>query len=293
VSESPSRPCQVVSAGVDWITATARTGQHGALIGVLARRWRDQHAAEGNQVKAWRWQGYDGHTMDSLSVGTRHDGTIVRLSGDLARIRAPQLLTLADNVSRIDVQVTIQETPPCTNYAEQSIAIARRDRRVLAGLCSTTMISSTPAGTTAYIGTRISQRFYRIYDKSAESKQVYPPGCWRYEVEYKGPRAMSVGNRLQAEQGSPEACRQVVEQAFADYGVRLPLLALPPGWKDTSPRMETTDERRLTWLEKSIAPVVSRMMESMDRRMVLEALGIIVEGQNDVIDTSTGEIMPG
>jgi DNA relaxase NicK len=200
---------------------------------------------------------------------------------------------LADHVSRIDVQVTIQETPPCTNFAEESLAIARLDRRVRAGLCLTTIVSSTPAGTTAYIGTRISDRFYRIYDKNAESKGVYLPGSWRYEIEYKGHRAQRVGERLKQTKGEPESCREVVEAAFLDYGINLPCPTLPRGWRDSSPRMETTDERRLAWLEKSIAPVVSRMMESMDRRMVLEALGIIVEGQDDGIDSSTGEIPPG
>jgi hypothetical protein len=290
VSSTDATGSTVVSAGIDWLTATSRKGTHGTLLATLANRWRDQHEAQGNQVKVWRWEGYDGHTMDSLSVGTRPDGTIVRLSGDLAQQRAQQCLALADNVSRIDVQVTIQEKDLCINHAMRALAAAKRDRRVKAGMTTTTLIMSTPAGTTAYIGSRASQRFYRIYDKSAESKQVYPPGCWRYEIEYKGPRAMSVGERLRDQKGTAEACRQVVEQAFIDYGVIIPVPHLPPGWRDSSPRMETTDERRLRWLETSIAPVVSRMMESFDRRTVFEALGIIVDTPYGVIDTSTGEI---
>jgi len=281
-----------VSCGVDWITATTRKEPHRTFVDTLAHRWRDLHEAQGNQVKSWNWEGYAGHTMDSLSFGTRPDGSIVRLSGDLARQRAGQLLALADHVSRIDVQVTIQETPPCTNFAMDGLARALLDRRCKAGLTCTSLIQSSPAGTTAYIGSRASDRFYRIYDKSAESKGVYLPGAWRYEVEYKGHRAGRVGERLKLTKGGPESCREVVEAAFLDYGVNLPCRPLPRGWRDTSPRMETTDERRLAWLEKSIAPVISRMMESMDRRMVLEALGIIVEGQDDGIDSSTGEIPP-
>jgi len=290
VSPQPMEPAKVISAGVDWITATTRKGTHRSLVGILARRWRDQHESEGNTVKPWEWQGYRGHTMDSLSVGDREDGTIVRLSGDLARQRAPQLLTLCDNVSRIDVQVTIQEKNLCINHAMRGLDAAKQDRRVKAGMCATSLISSTPAGTTAYIGTRISERFYRIYDKSAESKQAYPPGCWRYEVEYKGPRAMSVGDRLHQDKGNTEAVRGVVEQAFLDYGVALPCLALPPGWRDSSPRTETTDERRLRWLETSVAPVVGRMMESLDRRIVLEALGIMIEGPTLSLELETGEV---
>jgi DNA relaxase NicK len=200
---------------------------------------------------------------------------------------------MADNVSRIDVQVTIQETNPCINHAIRGLDAAKQDRRVKAGMTITSLISSTPAGTTAYIGARVSQRFYRIYDKSAESKGIYPPGCWRFEVEYKGPRAEMVGKELARLQGTPDASRQIVEQAFYDYGVVIPCRALSSSWRDTSPRTETTDERRLRWLEKSIAPVIGRMMESMDRRTVLQALGIIVDGEDGVIDTPTGEMLPG
>ena len=289
--QSPQYPCRVISAGVDWITATARTGTNGTLVGILARRWRDQHEAEGNQVKAWDWQGYRGHTMDSLSIGTRDDGTIVRLSGDLARHRSQQLLTLADNVSRIDLQVTIQEKNQWINHAQIGLAAAKLDRRVKAGMTGTSLISSTPAGTTAYIGARVSERFYRIYDKSAESKGAYPPGSWRFEVEYKGQRAMSVGDRLHQDKADSEAVRGVVEQAFLDYGVELPCLALPPGWRDSSPRTESTDERRLRWLETTIAPVIGRMMESLDRRTVLEALGIIIEEPTLSHELETGEVI--
>jgi hypothetical protein len=290
VSSTQAQDPRVISAGVDWITATSRKGTRGTLLSTLANRWRDLHEAEGHQVKAWRWEGYDGHTMDSLSVGTRPDGTIVRLSGDLARQRAPQLLSLADNVSRIDVQVTIQETDLCVNHARRGMAAAKQDRRVKAGMCTTSFITSTPEGSTAYIGSRASERYFRIYDKSAESKHAYPPGCWRFEVEYKGKRAFSVGERMRRLGRSAEGCRCVVVQAFLDYGVIIPAPHLPTSWRDTSPRMETTDERRLRWLESSIAPVVSRMMESLDRPTVMEALGIILESPDGVIDTSTGEM---
>ena len=289
-SQSPQE-CKVISAGVDWITATSPTGTRATLLGILARRWRDQHESEGNKVKAWGWEGYVGFTMDSISSGTRHDGTIVRLSGDYAQKRASQVLALADNVSRLDLQVTIQEENPCVNHATRALAAARLDRRVKAGMTKTSLITSTPDGITAYIGTRISQRFYRIYDKCAESGGAYPPGCWRYEAEYKGQRAISVGARLQADKDHNEAVRGVVEQAFGDYGVELPCSPLPRGWRDTSPRTETTDERRLRWLERCIAPCIGRMMESFDRRTVLEALGIMMEEPTSTINVETGEVV--
>ena len=291
MSSAASHPAKVVSAGIDWVTATCRRGNHGTLLTVLAKRWRDIHESEGHRVKPWEWQGYRGHSMDSISSGTRDDGTIIRLSGDLARQRAPQLLALVDNVSRLDVQVTVQEQPPSTNFAMVGLAAAQRDPRVRAGITRTSLIQSTPVGTTAYIGSRVSGRHFRIYDKSAESNGVYPPGCWRFEIEYKGSRAISVGERLRSVSRPDEACREVVEQAFWDYGVELPCVALPSGWRDSSPRMETTDERRLRWLETCIAPVVGRMMESFDRRTVLKALGVIFETQDETVDVSTEEII--
>jgi hypothetical protein len=265
---------RVISSGIDWITATAPKGTKGTLLALSAHRWRDEHEQEGHHVKTWEWNGYQGSTMDSISVGERHDGTIVRLAGELAKTRGARVIDLASHVSRLDVQVTTMEREPWRNHALTARHVASLDRRVSSGMCALTYVDSGPRGVTVYIGSRSHTRFYRIYDKSAESHGLHPVGTWRFEVEYKGDRAGRVGEELRRCNATAEACRSIVDGAFRDYGIGLPCGPLPRNWRDTSPREETNDEKRLKWLETTIAPAIERLIESYDLPTVIESLGL-------------------
>jgi hypothetical protein len=262
-----------------------KPGPKAELCETFARRWITGRCAEGYRQRDWHFEGYAGVATDGCSVGTRYDGLIVRLSSEVARDQAGWLLKWADNVSRLDVQVTTQDEDLTRDWAEYVIRTARNDRRCIAGITRTSEVKSYPGGHTTYIGTRTSDRYYRCYDKSAESAGVYPAGCWRWEVEYKGARAGIVAERIRTRGDDAETVRAVVEQAYTNYGITLPCSPLPRGWRDTGYRERTTDERRLDWLTKSVGPMVKRMMESTDVDTILEALGL------EAFSTSNGSDM--
>lgn len=265
---------EVLESRIDWLTATVGPGYKQAILATRAAEWQARRIAEGYPLKQFRWSGYLGEATDGITWGTREDGSILRLSGEMAHKHALTALTFAANVSRIDIQVTIQDKKANIDYARVAIALASRDARVRSGMTRTSIIRSTPSGTTAYIGSRSSDRYFRVYDKTAESQGVFPNQSWRYEIEYKKYRAWRVAQQILNQHGSPEAIRQIVEAAFLDYGVVLPCLALPPGWRDKGIRLETNDERRLAWLTKSIAPLIEKLLESTSIDVLCTALGL-------------------
>jgi DNA relaxase NicK len=194
-------------------------------------------------------------------------------------------LTFCSNVSRIDVEVTLRSGNPDANFAEQCHHTVQDDMRVKNGMTQTSIIRSTPRGTTAYIGSRASNRYFRCYDKSAESDGAYPNYSWRWEVEYKKERAWHVAQQVLRGRGSPENIRNIVGQAYFDYGYILPCAPIPMGWRDKGVRAETNDERRLAWLEKSIRPAIEKLSEGVPLGTILAALGL-----SGLMDGVTGEL---
>lgn len=265
----------VLEARIDWLTATVKPGLAQAVMAAAGTRWLEEDAGNGGRVKPWRWQGYLGDAGDGVSYGERQDGSIIRLSGEMAGKHAATAIGFAHNVSRIDVQVTTQDPNEQANWAERVLGVVRQDKRVVSGMTKTTILRSTPSGTTTYIGSRSSDRYFRVYDKHSESQGAYPPGSWRWEVEYKNDRAWSVAMRAKSDECRPNRCREIVEQAFYDYGVILPSGPLPMTWRDRGIRSETTNERRLAWLRSSIAPCVGKLREAYATSDILDALGLV------------------
>jgi hypothetical protein len=272
------------SAGIDYVTCTTKPGMKDRLIMGLVPRWFAQRESEGYHPAQWSFNSYVGETIDGLSYGQRHDGSIVRLSSEMARIHGRTVLRLANHVSRLDVQVTLTDDCNGMDWAAWADQEARHDKRIESGVTRSSLRHDTPDGAMFTLGSRVSERYYRIYDKSAESKGVWPSGTWRWEVEYKNARAGRVAQHLATDAWSGEACRGLVSDAFADYGIVVPSSPLPRNWRDHSPREETTDERRLLWLETTIRPAVARLREAFSYDRLLTALGL------DDVDLATGEI---
>lgn len=268
------QPLQVLEARPDWLTGTARPGQRALFLRSCGDQWVTQRAAEGYVEKPFSWQGYSGRTVDGISSGGRDDGHLIRLSGECAARHFQVAHGLIDNISRLDLQVTLLDQNAERDWAKEVIETANRDKRCQAGMTGTTYLKSYPKGSTGYIGHRASQRYYRVYDKNAESRGCYPPGTWRWEIEWKQDRAIRVAEVLKRERYSPEAVRGILESSFFDYGVVIPAEVIELDWRDAGIKEETTDQRRLDWLRSSIRPMMDKLLSSYDRPTLLEALGL-------------------
>lgn len=265
---------RIIEARPDWLTVTARTGQGATVLQGRVKTWVERRSGEGYQVRPWRWQSYEGQIVDGISWGVRPTDTIIRLSGECAFRHAPTAFQWSTNVSRLDLQVTLQEPLLQRQWSDIAMSMAGIDARVQSGMTETRLIHNTPSGSTCYIGSGRGDRLMRVYDKTAESDGAYPPGCWRWEIEYKRNRAIRVAERMANQRWLPAAALDVVRQAWNDYRVAIPCEGIPMDWRDTSPRTETTDERRLEWLRTSIRPMMTGLLEAYDQQTLLEAVGL-------------------
>lgn len=274
---------ELLESRIDWLTATVKPGKK---LGVLASRAdaiMSIREKEGYKRRPFRSPFYAGESIDGCTWGVREQDAMLRLSGELAGRFAPTAITFADNVSRIDVQITARDEDICRDWARRLDDHMATTPLVQGKQIETRLYTRRPEGITAYIGSPRSERLLRCYDKYAESEHEYPIGSWRWEVEYKHARADVVARRLQSFAFSPQSVLDQVAKAFGAYAFDLPLHFVPTGWKDKRIKHTTDDERRLAWLRTSIGPMIERMRESTPTGILLQALRF-----QDVLDTLEG-----
>lgn len=277
--------CHVLEVGVDWMTATVRHGAEQRALARLADDWLLDRGCEGYRIHGWKWNNYTGSQTDGISFGSREDGWIIRVSGPMATRHWLTIATWATNISRFDVQATVLSSMQREDHAAAYFAKLSDDPRVTSGIVTTRLIESTPDGSTLYVGSRSSDRMFRIYDKTAESLYDYPERSWRYEIEYKGDRAKKVADGIRQDRHPTQAIFDCLQTAYTSYGVAVP--ADRPGWewRDAAIKHTSDDERRLAWLRRCIRPCVSKLSQAFGVERVLTSLGVYEE-----IDELTGEV---
>lgn len=221
------------------------------------------------------WMGYSGFRLDSLFWGARRDSSIIRASGPIAHQLAYQLQMCGCKPSRVDLATTFllsEDTPafaadllPGVLDAREGQPEARR-RRV-------TMLQGLGDGDTLYIGSRASEQYGRIYDKSREQGHGGKEFAWRAEVEYKGDHARAIWELLRMETAKEAAVASLVYNWFTERGAALPrpdstVLAIRPAVPARSP----DDGRAFDWLSKQVAPVVERLGARYGRAAVEQAI---------------------
>lgn len=276
---SGSEVLQVLSCGLDWTTTTTSDQGKRVSVATLARRWMDAQASEGHKAQPYTGNGYIGDYIEGVTLGERDDSTMVRLSGGAARRWAPVLIGRVNNVSRLDFQVTIRDQQVTRDWAAIAELEVMKDARVREGRTKRLRLSDGRLGNTFYLGRRVSQRFFRVYNKSAESPGEWPDTTWRWEIEFKGARAEHWADEVRKTNWTDDHSRSVVAAGFRDYGHTVPAPILTSKWKDLSPRIHTTDERRLAYLATCIRPMIQKLTEAYGPSVIRKLLDLQADGE--------------
>lgn len=277
-------PLSILESRLDWVTVTVRPGNRQLVLKGRAHLWMEDEVKRGSTRQAFKNPFYTGERAGGVTWGEREDDSMLVLSGVCAGRWGPIAVTWADNVSRLDVQVTTVDPDLSHDWAGYVDRLAALVPQVQSGELHTRLIRSRPDGVTCYIGSGRSDRMLRMYDKYAESGHVYPPGSWRWEVQYRHTRANSVANNLLQATSKPAACLGVVCSAYLAYGITLPAICLPLNWSDAGITTPTDNDRRMDWLRRSVAPAIVKLHERYSTEDILDALGLV-----SVIDTLEGQ----
>jgi len=263
----------VVSAGIDYLTVTYRpetltTGLQSILDELLKSEYQS-----GSKLKPWGMAGYSGWCCGGVQTGTRADGWIVRLSGDVARFNWWDFYEVSDSCTRMDCQVTVKfDCDPSTIVSRHEREV-RRFHSVHRPKWKVRWIGNSDGSRTLYLGSRQSEKFMRIYDKQRESGQECFQGCVRYEVQFNGHGARQCARHMGHEVNSAVGCCGEVSAFLQDHACSQWFTANPMSHVCASAHSRNY-ERTLQWLSNQVRPSVERMIAIGKADEVYRALGL-------------------
>jgi hypothetical protein len=266
---------EIVDCGVDYLTVSCFDASRGQRMVDHALRLMQNQRREGFDIKPWAMSGFAGFACGSVQTGQRDVEALVRVSSKVAHDHWTTFYDLADNCSRLDLQVTVRGPSKPQQIISQTYRCLRRHRRKLQRGSDVSMYCSVDQSSTVYVGKRISDRFARVYDKAAESKLDQWDGCVRYEVEYKNRAAKSLSAHIR---GSDDQLRDIkleVAGYFAEKGYS-PRWAPNPPASIRWPELTGDHGRTLRWLGSSVAPAVRKLFDAGRGVDVLDSLGLQV-----------------
>lgn len=280
IKKSDLRPGQSIEPSIDWITATSKKEEVG-------RYWRELHAQyaadfypEVTHPKTFSYVGWEGPQLPGFTyaIHPKH-GAMVRVTGFGAGVAWRDVLSRVEycNVTRIDLCVTVTLQMRMTGIATNEYAAL-----ISSGYqphIKKKLVTNSDGGETLYIGSRTSQVFVRLYDKSAERGEE-PGDVWRYEIEYKKPVSQTVAEMIMSLAGGDdsevwETINDTVWTAFDDRGVT-PIFSAGDAFlaPTTAHRERSPVEAQMKWLAVSVSPAVRRLAAAGYGQAIREILGL-------------------
>lgn len=248
-----------IECGFDWITTTAQTKRAASRLQSLGQSLVHAERKMGNEVRPWTFAGYEGFRCGAAQIGTRHDGTCLRVSGGLANEHWLDAYHAGEGFSRVDLQLTAKtgENASKTIARVYKAALAHTKKRKHGPTC--TILKCSNGSSTVYLGKRCSDVFMRCYDKGAETKLDHYREASRFEVELKGAICLSVLRRCAS---SESPMLEVAAYCLGFFGRRGITLEVPNAtvYTVSVPRSKSDVSKKLRWLREQVRPSVETLI---------------------------------
>jgi hypothetical protein len=285
-TSQPTIDATVISSGVDWITATNQGGSVALYSDDFATHEFERAADLGAKVSPSSRLGYVGYSTEHFFYGSRGHGRMLIASGSRAHDLFRSVVELSDNITRLDVQVTIWTHGEQPHLGRQAYACLRGKPPARVSIRNVQLIDAHPSGETCNVGKRSSDQYGRIYDKATEAKLGTPRTVWRYEVEVKRRVAGAWASALGSGDASKAVARSLVRTWFADRGLQ------PPFSEDgDSNAFDLSISRKasdtLAWFRDSLSKTVAREVEQHGLAAVVDALGL-----SRLLSSTPKEVVP-
>lgn len=271
--ESITREYPVISSGPDWITATAKRGSKFVSMCDLGHEVLWQRKDAGRATSSASRMGFQGWSCDGFFYGVRDDLAICIASGPNTPTLVKPIIEVADNVSRLDLQVTVFAGAEQPNLAIEGYRRLTRQRTEAHRPGMVTLITSDPKGQTLNVNKRTSDSFGRLYDKASESDLGPPRSIWRAETEFKRSYAMDHALALRSAASISSHTRTQVHRWWSRKGVDMPFA---PDWSQLDVELSIKDKNRdvLSWFERSVSITVARAVKLHGLSVTVAALGL-------------------
>lgn len=264
---------KILSSGVDWLTVSHADAKPGEPFDEIATALLRGSCLEGEQIRLGTWLGYAGLRTSSAFYGWQSSKAVCWLSGPHNAALTADLIKASSNVSRIDLQLTVEHTPAdprlgAINFRRASAYTGRPGMKPVIS-----EIHDTRHAYTMAVGRRISNQYGRHYDKGVESKSAEPGRRWRFEVEYKRDMAEKIAAQIALSDKVEADCARSVYRWWASRGVS-PLQREPRGCLIDTTQRAPLKPAYLEWFSTKVARSVHKAVEQHGLAQVIESLGL-------------------
>lgn len=266
-------PATILETGVDWITATSKTGASRYDMQMLAEDSFHRLMDAGETISNQKRQGFTGWAAEGLFFGERHGEAMMIASGHRAKDIWLATANVADNVSRIDLQTTIWTYRERPNIAKVVYEEIKRGLNGSIPIKNATYIEGHPHGQTVNVNKRASDQSGRIYDKASEGKLGLPCSIWRYEIEVRRRAAGSALAHLRSDHRTDAVAVRLVFDWFRRRGI-LPLFNPDDVSRSREIRVGSKKGDTMAWFRDTLSKTVARQVEQHGRERVIQALGL-------------------
>lgn len=276
---------RVHSAQVDWLSCSATTPHASKGLWTLGQAALDVAEGKGEPLAIWSGHGYRGHRAGGVRVGASAQGVVLQLSGSHASDKWKDAVATCENVSRLDLAVNIECDPvvpliACDVYREIRHTPSRNGKPPRHA-----WIQASDGGQTVYVGSRVSDRFARLYDKGVEQRSHEAGRLWRLELELKRKVADRCARRLATVSNHRRELAGIVAEHFRSRAnLRLPIR--PSAVTCSDHQVPSTDDKALLWLSRSVKPLVARLMRAHGAPRVLQALGLSRQSEGEGLENT-------
>lgn len=264
----------LVSVGVDYLTASASETKGRKALERIGEWELRKEQSRGNELSTFRLRDFEGLRCGSAEVARSENYSLVRVSSHIAYERWRDIVPMAGNVSRLDVQVTMRLTPHIDNLAERVEALMLRFKKAHNRKYQLQLVRNDVKGKTLYSGSRKSDVMARLYDKGKESKLAELAGCWRGELQLSDRPALMKAKQLL----DSEAVEDVIVNDVAGYYAARGAVVLDSCRVRRvgilRPVFAQNSSDRLSWLKTQVRPYIEREISRGNLSEVLDALGL-------------------
>ncbi len=260
---------------VDWITLTGKSPDERLFLlsefDSLAAIFRDV----GHKTRPTKFRGYEGSTINNLTVGTRDDSVILVGMGatadDLFRLEAPRV----GHCTRLDCAVDIEVEDAREQYAKDIAEQFADGLQVGRVLYKPVLTINFDKGQTVYFGRRTARYLLRFYDRNARLGRGQVGKVWRCEVQFNqeaAQAAMELFRKPGCDYNLTVA--QLVFDKFRELGIMKEDIRVEGSSKLEFGAKVFSPDKTLDWLRTSVRPAIKGLIDRGFTEEVRNALGL-------------------
>jgi hypothetical protein len=275
-----SLPCaNAYSSCLDYLTLSAPTeGRKLAAFREQQFDLRDTLKGEGLKEERFGLSGYSGEKWDGVSFGTRESDGHALIAVHGWRTDSIAQWAIENDVDaicrRIDPAIVVEFKEPIAFYGEYLRKRVRAHEEAKGRTMRTpfTLFEKAKQDTGAYLGSRTSAKFARIYDNDLYHTKKTDFRFWKHEMEFKGVAAIHAWGKMRVSRDRNKLSAEMVTTNLKQHGI------MPRGIEElelvpivgTKPRSDF--DIWLAWFKRSALPRAKKEMIEGHAQEVLAAL---------------------